>query len=140
MNLLFIEPDERFFEWIAEAIKPTHECARAANVDDAEDMIQMRKFDACFVDIAAQAEEPSVTLARTRSAMNGTPLIILTGKEVRADLFKICDGFIYKAALTHPDTEIPSAVRNVIYGKQHRNPMDSTLQLFNALSSLRLSA
>jgi DNA-binding response OmpR family regulator len=139
MNLLFIEPDERFFLWMTKGFKE-HTAKRAATILEAEEMLHTEKFDACFMDIGGQVDSPAVVIARARIACNGTPLIILTGREVRGDLFRVCDGFMHKPALTHPEIELPSAAKAARRKKDAAQPMDGTLQLFDMLASLRHGA
>lgn len=138
MKLLFIESDGRFFEWLKQSLS-VHDVDCAANVEAAVDMIAAKKYDACFVDISGMEERPCITVAKTRTVTNGMPLIILTGKEVRADLVKICDGYMWKSEIADPAVTIPAAARAADIVHQKASPMDRTTQLFSALSSLRLT-
>jgi DNA-binding NtrC family response regulator len=139
MNLIFLETDKAFFDWVASALKG-HHCTLAKTVEEAENVLVAEHYDACFVDMSAFGDSAAIVIARARVACRKCPLIMLTGKEARADLIKVCDGFVCKGSLTNPETEIPRAVEVVTKRQDAAHPMDLTQKLFNVVTALRLSA
>lgn len=139
MNLLFIEPDKEFFEWIARALA-AHQCTIAPTVEAAAGCLTGSHYDACFVDLSGFGDEAAAVIARARVSSTAAkcPLIMLTGKEARADLIKVCDGFLFKPALTHPQTEIPQAVDLVAKRTDAAHPMDLTAKIFQAVTALKM--
>ena len=135
MKLLFIEDDERFFRWLVESPDGDHQCTQARSVREAERFLEDGKYDAVFVDLMMPGgEDAEVIVSRARAACD-VPLIILTGREMRATLANICDGFLFKDNL-HPATEIPSAVEFYTSQRAAKHPYDKTAQLYNALRGL----
>lgn len=139
MNLLFLEPDRAFFEWVSAALS-AHKCTLAQTVEEAEGCLTGSHYDACFVDLSPHGEQAAMVIARARAACHKCPLILLTGQEARADLIKVCDGFVFKGTLTHPASEIPKAVDLVTQRTDAAHPMDLTGKLFDAVTALRIVA
>ena len=137
MNMLFIEPDVRFYDWLTANIR-NHACDRAADADEAESKLMTGKFSACFLDISQQSEKPCLMIARVRSCTNGIPLILLTGKELRADLVKICDKIIERDTLTPANIE--AVTRQAQDAHKSLHTLDATAQIISAVSSLRRTA
>jgi len=135
MNLLFIEDDSRFFDWLVESLNGDHTCTQAKSIREAERILDGGKFDAVFADLMMPGPDtPESIVSRARAACD-VPLIILTGREMRADLANICDGFLFKDNL-HPHDEIPAAVEFYSRQRESKHPYDKTAQLFNALRAL----
>lgn len=137
MTLLFFEPDDRYYEWLTAAIRG-HDCLRAKTTEEIEEIANAMTVDAIFVDLCA-VKDVEVLVAKIKLAAQSAPIIILNGRELRADLVKVCDGFISKAALSEPGSEIPNAAAYGINQKSKQHQYDDTAQLMTMLRSLRMA-
>jgi len=135
MNLLFYEPDEKFFAWAQSGIGCKID--RAASLDELDAKLRENEYDAAFVDVyGLDGMLAEVVAARARIAASKVPLVLLTGKEARRDLMQIFDGVVFKCDLSAP-SDLIAAARIVAGRIEKENSMRMTERLFKMLSSLR---
>ena len=137
MNLLFIEDEARFYDWIAESLR-THQCTRAATLEEASEILSSRKFDAVFVDLMMPKYTPEQVVATAKAIADGMPVIVLTGGTMRSDIANMCDGFIFKDSLHPQDVErtIASFVHETRHRMDQESPFLQTAKLFAAYGGL----
>ena len=68
MKLLFIEDDITFFNWLR-IMLTKHSCSVAQNIAEAEEMLTVDNFDACFVDLNMPKYSAKEIVARARAAV-----------------------------------------------------------------------
>ena len=138
MKFLFIEDDQRFFEWLKEAL-PHHECVRASRMDELIELLGRKNdFDAVFVDQIVPGEDTVKLLSAAKGLADGVPTIVLTGAATRADLCRVADGLVFKHEIMEaPESFLPRYVNHIQQKIRDEGPMEQTKKLFSALGGLR---